>query len=725
MDTLEQRFNSDKQKYGRYFDPNLIFRIKLTQNVSDDSFRAELRRAGIQTIASASSENGYLVVFASDVHLAQFRQKLEYRSRKNKATFVDAIDEIEEIPQEDKLGESLKKNGLQGSDTERVDVEIWRMKDEPLSKFVAGLRTFVEANNGEATDILTTEDFCVVRIRLDQNLLDIITRMREVAHADRPAVVSVEKQLESDIQEMDVKGPPLEGQPGILVVDSGILDHPLLQDSIADRIVLPEKGGKIVADVDDVGHGTQVAGIALYGDISRCVEASFDPQLWLYSAKVMYNDDGYAVFDKDELLEHQFKDAVERTIQKHDNCRVINVSLGNSANRMYGKQRQFRLASLIDELSFQHKDILFTVAAGNSDDDVGDLESYPKYLLEESMRVKVIDPATSAHALTVGAAFLLRQPDILTPLVSPSPFTRVGPGLNGMIKPELIEYGGGYHSDLLTINPRWVREGRLFTLDRGTSLSAPKVAHYLAMLEDSFPSTSRNMIKALVLSSASIPQKRHPRLNELVWGNTESETQKILNLHGYGMPDLNAALASNANRVLLRHDGKISLDRVHFFAVMVPDEFLETAGRRSIELVLVFDPPTNRNRADYLGVMMNLRLFKDLPLETVQRLYTESNNDDNSVPNPLRNKQIALTPSHNIRNKGVHQKAIKEWSSRPRFKTSEPLVLAVTCQKRWYVNDGYEQPYAVVMTIKHEKAINLYDPIKLMNQIRIRVKSQA
>lgn len=724
MDMLEQQYNSDKQAYGRYFDPNLIFRINLTQNVSDDSFRTELKRAGIQTLSSVSSENGYLVVFASDAHLAQFRQKLEHMSRKTKPNFVDAIDGIEEIPQEDKLGESLKEQSLQGSDMEHVDVEIWRMKNESLNKFVTGLQTLVEVNNGEVTDMLITDDFCVMRIRLDQNLLDIITKMREVAHVDRPAVVSVERQLESDIQDVDVVGSPPKGRPGILIVDSGILEHPLLQGSIADRIVLPKKGEKIVSDIDDVGHGTQVAGIALFGDIGRCIKTSFDPQLWLYSAKVMFNDDGYATFDENELLEHQFKDAVERTIEKHDNCKVINVSLGNSANRMYGKQRQFRLASLIDELSFRHKDILFTVAAGNNNDDVENYESYPGYLLEESTRVKVIDPATSAHALTVGAAFPLPQPSILIPLISPSPFTRVGPGLNDMIKPELIEYGGGYSSDLLTINPRWIREARLFTLDRGTSLSSPKVAHYLAMLKGAFPSESRNMIKALVLSSASIPQQRHSRLNEIVWGNTGSETQKILNLYGYGIPDLNAALFSNTNRVLLRYDGKISLDRVHFFAVTMPDEFLETAGRRSIEIVLVFDPPTNRNRADYLGVRMNFRLFKDLPLETVQRLYTESNKGDDSVPNPLKNKQISMTPSHNIRNKGIHQKAVKEWSNRPRFKTAEPLVLAVTCQKRWYVEDKYEQPYAVVVVIKHDKLVNLYNPIKLKN-LRIRVRGQA
>ena len=50
---------------------------------------------------------------------------------------------------------------------------------------------------------------------------------------------------------------------------------------------------------------------------------------------------------------------------------------------------------------------------------------------------------------------------------------------------------------------------------------------------------------------------------------------------------------------------------------------------------------------------------------------------------------------------------IKEWSKRPKSKAFEPLVLAVTCQKRWYVKGGYEQSYAVVMPIEHEKRIDL------------------
>ena len=722
LDDLEKRQDSNKKEYKKYFDPALIFKIKLTQSVSDIFFRDELRRAGIQTLSSTPGKDGRHVVFASDAHLGKFRQKIESRSKSEKTTFIDAIGGIGEIPPEDKLGESLQENPLRESVVEPVDVEIWRMKDERLSNFISGLTTLIKENNGKITDKLLTNDFCVMRIRLNQNLLGILTNLREVAHADRPAVVSVREQLETDILEKDVVGPPPRDSPGILVVDSGIRNHPLLEDSIADSIVLPKRGDRTVEDIDDVGHGTQVAGIALYGDIGSCIDKSFDPRLWLYSAKVMYGDGGYAVFDKDELLEHQFKDAVEKTIAKHKNCRVINVSLGNLDNKMYGKQRQFRLASLIDEISFQNKDVMFTVAAGNNFD-VSDRELYPEYMLEESPRTKVIDPATSAHALTVGASFqLLKRARTTAPW--PSPFTRVGPGLNGMIKPEVIANGGGYPSDLLTINPRWVSEGRLFTLDSGTSFSSPVIAHYLGMLKGEFPSDSRNMLKALVLSSATIPRGKPRGLGEVVWGRKSAETQKILNVYGYGVPNLDDALASDVNRVLLRYDGKIPLDYVHFFGVMVPKSFLEEKGRRSIEVVLVFDPPTNSNRADYLGVSMSFHIYKNLSMETIQRSYTERKKQD-SPPSLLQKNQIKMVPSYTVRNRGVHQKAVQEWSRQPRFNINNPIVLAVTCQKRWHGEDGYEQPYAVVMTIRHEGSADIYARLRMKNEARVRVKGQA
>ena len=729
LDSIGDSYKEDKQIYSKYFNPSLIFKIKLRPtSIFDENFRKELKRAGIETISSAPSKAGYWVAFTDDGQFTKFREKLSKRTSQDRATFVDAIDGVYEIPSQEKIGELLKENPLKKSDIEYLDVEIWRMDDSSLNKFVDGLTDLVEENHGEVSDRLVTDNFCVIRVKTDQDLLGKIIGMREIAHVNRPPRISIEQHLTADIERLSVKGPPPSGKPGILIIDSGIRNHPLLQDAIADRIALPTTHGKIKEDrdIDDVGHGTQVAGIALYGDIDQCIKSStFDPQLWLYSAKVMFrNSDGHAEFDEKDLLEHQFKDAVEKTITKHENCKVINISLGNSARKMYEGQRQFRLASLIDEMSFKHPDILFTIAAGNNMDDVQDHESYPSYLLENSLRVKIIDPATSAHALTVGSIFVFSSNNSAS-LDFPSPFTRVGPGLNGMIKPELVEYGGGYSPDLITINPNWNSEGRLFTLDRGTSLSSPKIAHYLTRIKDAHPSASRNLVKALLLSSASVPEERPEPLNKIRLCGRNEDVQNILNIYGYGKPALDNALYSESNRVLLTYDGKIQINKVHFFPIHLPSEFLNEKGRKSIEVTLAFDPPINSNRADYLGTAMEFHIFKDLPIADIQKSYSKTQIQEEGeeiVPEALRKKEIKLVPGVNIRKKGTHQKAVKEWVGQPRFKASEPLVLAVVCQKKWYEEEDYEQSYAVIATFKHEQQIDLYNLIRLRNQARARIR---
>ena len=62
--------------------------------------------------------------------------------------------------------------------------------------------------------------------------------------------------------------------PTIIVLDNGVLSgHPLLEDGVGDEI----EGAHLIEPaifpnnyVDDVGHGTKVAEIALYGDIKKC-----------------------------------------------------------------------------------------------------------------------------------------------------------------------------------------------------------------------------------------------------------------------------------------------------------------------------------------------------------------------------------------------------------------------------------------------------------------------
>lgn len=735
---LQRKHKARKRKYEKYLDPNLIFKIGINQTVSEDAFRAELTRMDIKVISPSPDKKGYWVVFAEDEDLKEFERKLKDHTQHDRYSFFNAIDGIFDIPPTEKIGEYLQKEPFRDDEHSYLDVEIWRMDNNELCTFLKGFEKLITTKGGEISDELTTKNFCLLRIGVGKQLYEYILSLREIARVDRPPRMELETALNIDIEEITIDGKPPDDAVGILMVDSGILPgHPLLGNAVGDVFAVPTKySTKILEDRpnDDVGHGTQVAGVALYGDIHKCIDdKSFNPELWIFSAKVMFKDEyGNATYAEEELLEHQLDEAVRRIAKDYPNCRVINLSFGDSAKRMYEGRRQFNLAALIDELS-KELNLIFVVSAGNNDLDVFD--NYPDYLLDKTTdQAKIIDPATSALSLTVGA---LSKHNTKIGLFDckedyPSPITRVGPGYKGMIKPELVEDGGGgfgEESDVITINPNWIREGRLFTLVSGTSFSAPKVSNYIARLINEYPQKSHNLIKALLISSASIPLKteRPEPLSEIDIYETDKKGMDILKIYGYGKPNLEKAIYSEGNRVLLIRENVIKLKQIHFYPFYLPKEFIEVAGDKQISVTLVFDPPINKNRVDYLGAAMEIHLFKNIAAEDAIKAYSAvpTDTEEEMVPKEIIPKEIKLHPGVNLRKKGVHQKGIKKYKRRPDIDGDYPLVLVVICQNRWIEDEDYLQDYAVLVTIEHSERIDLYNQIRLRNRERVEISLEV
>jgi len=300
-----------------------------------------------------------------------------------------------------------------------------------------------------------------------------------------------------------------------------------------------------------------------------------------------------------------------------------------------------------------------------------------------------------------------------------------------MIKPELVEEGGNIISSpsdplksediggkLVVLNPKWLEEGKLFSVDYGTSFSAPKVAHYIARLFNNFPNYSTNLVKALLLASAEIPSDRPTLLNEINYNDSDIKLIDLLKVYGYGKPNFDAAISSDSNRVLLQAENNIKLDGVHLYYFYLPREFIGTNGEREISVVLVYSLPIRRNRIDYMGVDMEFHLFRNSTTEEVAYYYetllekgiTEEMED--IMPKELKLKEIDLHPRVRLRKKGIHQKGIKIYSRRPDINPDKPLVLAVVSQSKWLKDKEYLQDYAVVVEIRHKAKIDIYNLIK-------------
>lgn len=739
IENTKQNFIKQKKRLQNYLDPNLIFKINVNQGVSEKSFSDDLRRAGIEVISPSPDKTGYWVVFAEDEELSIFKEKLDEHLQNNKYKFFYAIEGILDIPPEEKIGERLQKEPFLADEFSYLDVEIWRMEDRKLIHFIPGFEKLLNEKNGRIVDTFKTKNFCLLKIKTNKQMIDEILELREVAHVDRPPRIRIETTLNSDIGDFKIDGNPPEDAAGILLVDSGILSsHPLLSNAVGDEIAVPTINSSQISEdepYDDIGHGTQVAGIALYGDVDKCITNQvFKPELWIFSAKVMFKDEnGFSTYDEEELLEHQLNKAVRYFIDNYPNCKIINLSMGNSAKRMYNNKRQFNLASLVDELS-KELNVIFVISSGNIDEyDFNFSENYPEYLLNDSTDMfKIVDPATSALALTVGALSKYNTSRIFDVFAEyPSQITRVGPGYRGMIKPEFVENGGGGFDEklnVITINPNWIQEGRLFTVVKGTSFSAPKISHYIAKLINKYPDRSLNLIKALLISSASIPSEKPAPLSEMSISAGGDNAKNLLNIYGYGKPDLNNAFYSESNRVLLLRENTIKLDNIHIYPVYLPEEFIERKGSRSISVTLVFDPPVNKNRVEYLGATFETHLFRNIDIKDVLKLYksVEKNTEDEEiVPEKIRKNEIKLHPGVNLRKKGVHHKGIVEYKKQPKIDINQPLVLVVICQDKWIQDEEYNQDYAVIVKIEHSDRIDLYNQIRLRNEERILISLGA
>src|SRR5262249_45637243 len=137
-------------------------------------------------------------------------------------------------------------------------------------------------------------------------------------------------------------------------------NHPLLSPYIGHE----ESVLTAVSDpADQHGHGTMVAGVAVFGDVRACYEnGHFSSDITLFSARVL-NDRNQ--FDDERLIITQMREAIQRFFKAPYNCRVFNLSLGTPGPALLDvSSKQTQWAECLDLLAREFK-VLIVVSAGN------------------------------------------------------------------------------------------------------------------------------------------------------------------------------------------------------------------------------------------------------------------------------------------------------------------------------------------------------------------------
>lgn len=775
-----------KEKMNPFrLDPKLIFKLKVAKKgyISDDL----VTLTGLNCLAR--EPNKAIVVFSSDNQLTEFKKRLENYSQIKygpKYEYLGAIDDVLPLEREDRIGRLLELKPVELDELAALDLELWHTGDrKEMEKYLDGIAETLEYLSSETarmrmSDRYIGEYLCIARIKVTHEVLELLLEVEIVKEIDRPPQPAFESTADYNLPISDfpeVVSPP-EENCGILVIDSGVQrGHPLIAPVLGEAEVFPdEKRQFIKGSADDVnGHGTNVAGIAIYGDVENCIkQRSFDPTVWLFSARVTNDDNKY---DEDILVETQLDRAIRAFVEQYPNCKVINISLGNADQIYRDGLKQFRLAAKIDEIAYeyQHKNIVFVISAGNafyeeakSDEQLR--TDYPNYLLNKNARI--IDPATSAIALTVGSLSFgrgsitepseVRRQAIAKLRGYPSPFTRTGFGVDGMIKPDVVDFGGDLVLDLsyreslglpktnvlsdnvagvsvLTLSKDYYSS--LFHICSGTSFAAPRVANLAAQLFTKYPDASSNLIRALIVNSAVLPQEIPPEFQGKGKSSPSEQLKKQLAIYGYGQPELQRAMYSVENYVVLSEDNiSLKVGSFHIYEIpQLPPEFFEVKGTRILSITLAFDPPTRPTRGDsYLGVTMEFDLFKGIDREIVKNAYeaaSKTSLPDESTDNTkgkLIKKygsgiEVKLFPGSNVRKKGTIQRGQVEITSRAKKYDTGNMTLVVSCNRKWANPDEIEmQRYALVACISHsDPKVDLYNRMKIQIEQRERSRGRV
>src|SRR5690606_26094494 len=150
----------------------------------------------------------------------------------------------------------------------------------------------------------------------------------------------------------------------VAIIDSGVLSgHPLLAGWVLDE---RDFGTTENTPSDLQGHGTQVAGLALYGDVGACLrEQQGTPAVQMLNGKVREKDVwGEPSLPEGRRPERMVEEAI-RYFHQHHGCRVFNLSLGARGEVYRSGGRQFAWAHVLDSLA-KELDIVIVVSAGNT-----------------------------------------------------------------------------------------------------------------------------------------------------------------------------------------------------------------------------------------------------------------------------------------------------------------------------------------------------------------------
>ncbi len=437
--------------------------------------------------------------------------------------------------------------------------------------------------------------------------------------------------------------------PHICLLDTGINNgHPLISPALdkADLHTVEPVWGLD----DQAGHGTSMAGLALFGDLSGPLSSSLPVHIGhkIESVKILPQD--HANNGDAKLHGYLTREAVNRTIITDAfRKRVYGMAVSARDNRDRGRPSAW--SATVDSLAVDAEGenefpCLMVLCAGN----IQDLNAWREYPASNSSD-GIHDPGQAWNALTVGACthlVIITEKDAsnyksIAPSGGLSPFSTTSSTWQNHwpIKPDVVFEGGNAADD--GISPVWMSslslltthhkpQDRLLTTMNATSAATALACRMAARLMAAYPNLWPETIRALMVHSArwtdAMLQAYIPEGKK----ENKSDYLQLVRHCGFGVPDINRALWSVSNSLTMviesdlypfkKEKSSTQLRDMNLHRLPWPLDELENLGEAEVEMRVTLsyfiepNPSTRGIRSKYRYESHGLRFDVKRPYES-------------------------------------------------------------------------------------------------------------
>lgn len=441
---------------------------------------------------------------------------------------------------------------------------------------------------------------------------------------------------------------PTTTAAAVTVLDSGVhRGHPLLAPllDVADVHAWRPTWGVH----DHHGHGTEMAGLAAYGDLAAALVSPGPIVLShrLESVKIIPPTGA----NPEHLYGRITADSVSFVeIQAPGRPRVFSMSIGTDGS---DRGEPTAWSAELDKLASGAEDDerrLFFVSAGNIGPGAG--RNYP----EQNHTASILDPGQSWNAITVGAYTELTEIDepsyagwtcVAAPgNLGPTSATSFVWLPRWPIKPDIVMEGGNMavspkrteadFPDSLSVLTTYFRDERMFTSSGDTSAANAAAARYAAIVRGQYPELWPETVRALLVDSA---EWTAPMQRELDGARNAKAVEFLLRCFGFGVPNLERALWSAGNSLTLIAQDELQpftgdrSNEMNLHTLPWPRAELERLGEVTVELRMslsyfVEPNPARRGWKDrHRYASHGLRFAVQKPAESVPSLRKRVNQD--------------------------------------------------------------------------------------------------